>query len=306
MRKFILFVLVISLSLKALYPVREDTFEFRLGSDTLWICGNKIWGTNPLLYMDYAEIADSLYPGADTIVDLGSPTKRLQDMWGFRYWFTDPTKADSAKLYDDGDTTRIESDNPIKIGNSIILQTDGMVKIDSLEALTSTWWYCKYMDAIDLSPGGSGATQITPTDNTIGGYQFNAATEYLYFNGGACNNWDEASDLEIKIRWELNAASVGANDSVFLDLACWYKAVDEDTTKYQALTEGVLVGNLAQYTMKTTTFTVDYDLANNVVQIGDIFAFRLSLNTTRSDIDDVIINFGRFKYRTNKPQPITY
>ena len=175
-----------------------------------------------------------------------------------------------------------------------------------LEASTSIWWYCKYMDAINLSAGGSGATQIIPTDNTIGGYQLNAATEYLYFNGGVCNNWDTTSDLEIKVRWELNAASGSATDSIFLDLICWYKGVGEDTTKYQLLSEGAIVGNQTQYTMNITTFAIDYDLTDNEVEIGDIFSFRLNLNTTKSDIDDVIINFGRFRYPVKVPQPKTY
>lgn len=177
---------------------------------------------------------------------------------------------------------------------------------DSLKAITSLWWYCKYMDAINLSPGGSGAVQTIPDDNTSGGYQLDAATEYLYFNGGVCNNWDEASDMEVKVRFELNAGSEAAPDSVFFDLKCWYKGVDEDTTKYQLVTKGQLVGNTPQYTMYTATIPIDYDLVHNVVQQGDIFSFRLNLNTTRSDVDNVIVNFGRFRYWSKVPQPTTY
>ena len=223
------------------------------------------------------------------------------------YIGSDISGADSFQLYDDGDTTRLESDNPIKIGeNSFIVGTDGLTTVDSIKTSTSIWYYCKYMDAINLAIGGSGAVQTTPTDNTLGGYQLDVATEYLYFNGGVCNNWDTLSDIEVKVRWELNAASGSANDSVFLDLICWYKGNDEDTTKYQALTEGVLVGNETQYTMHTTTLTIDYNLADNVVQKGDVFSFRLNLNTTKSDIDNVIVNFGRFRYKVRSPQPLTY
>ena len=177
---------------------------------------------------------------------------------------------------------------------------------DSLKSVTSLWYYCKYMDAINLSPGGSGAVQTLPDDNTSGGYQLDAATEYLYFNGGVCNNWDTLSDLEVKVRFELNAASSSNNDSVFFDLKCSYKGVGEDTTKYQLVTKGQLVENTPQYTMYTATILIDYDLVVNVVQKGDIFSFRLNLNTARSDIDDVIVNFGRFKYKTKVLQPTTY
>lgn len=177
---------------------------------------------------------------------------------------------------------------------------------DRVETVTSTWWYCKYVDAINLAKGGSGATEVIPTDDKIGGYRLDAIDEYLYFNAGICNNWDGISDLRIRIVWELNAASSSDNDSVFLDLACWYKGAGEDTTKYQLLTEGVLVENEAQYTMHFTAFALDYDLADNVAQVGDIFAYRLNLNTTRSDIDDVVANFGMVSYRARKPNPTTY
>lgn len=43
---------------------------------------------------------------------------------------TDVSGADSALIFDDGDTTRFESDNPIKVGNgSIIVETNGDVNI---------------------------------------------------------------------------------------------------------------------------------------------------------------------------------
>ncbi|HHS50899.1 MAG TPA: hypothetical protein ENN07_07280 [candidate division Zixibacteria bacterium] len=49
-------------------------------------------------------------------------------MRGDRYWGTDASGADSFWIYDDGDTTRFNSDNPIKIGNSsLIVETDGDV-----------------------------------------------------------------------------------------------------------------------------------------------------------------------------------
>lgn len=49
---------------------------------------------------------------------------------GNNFWITDASGADSARIFDDGDTTRFESDNPIKIGtNSLIVATDGTVSI---------------------------------------------------------------------------------------------------------------------------------------------------------------------------------
>jgi len=111
---------------------------------------------------------------------------------------------------------------------------DYLVVKDSLKASSGIWWYCKYIDALNVSPGTSGATWTAPGVNTLGGYRLDASTEYLYFEGNVCNNWIGASDLEVVVFWELNVASVSATDTVELDLLCWYKGVAEDTTKYQS------------------------------------------------------------------------
>ena len=177
---------------------------------------------------------------------------------------------------------------------------------DSLKATSSIWWYCKYMDAINLSPGGSGAVETIPTDNTIGGYQLDGPAEYLYFNGAVCNNWGGESDMEVVVRWERNAGLGGANDSIFFDMVCWYKGIGEMVNKSQNLTAGELIGTAGGFTMYSVTFTIDYDIVDNVVQVYDVFSFRLNLNTVRSDLDDVIVNFINFRYKTKVPQPKNY
>ena len=49
---------------------------------------------------------------------------------GNRFYGVDATQADSFWIYDDGDTTRFDADNPIKVGHSsLIVETDGDVKI---------------------------------------------------------------------------------------------------------------------------------------------------------------------------------
>jgi len=183
------------------------------------------------------------------------------------------------------------------------LHADTAIRLDNFYSRASYWWYCKYMDAISISPGGSGATQVTPTANVIGGYNLDAATEYLYFNGAVCNNWDGESDLEVKIRWQLGMGGANAADTVDLKLVCYYMGNGEATTKTQTLEEAVTVGTAAVNTMFTTTFTIDWDLAGNVVEEGDVFSFRLNLETDTSEVDNVTINFGRFRYRTATKQP---
>lgn len=184
----------------------------------------------------------------------------------------------------------------------------GLTLVDSLMAKTSIWWYCKYMDAINISPGGSGATEVLPDGNTVGGHRLDAATEYLYFNGGACNNWDSISDLVVKVRYEVNIdnSAGGVNDTVELDLLCYYKGNGETTNKTQTVNSRVEVGQSAQYKMFTAEFTINYDLVSHVVQRGDVLAFKLNLDTVNSDVDNIIVNFARFKYKQKVPQPTTY
>jgi len=48
-------------------------------------------------------------------------------MRGDRYWGIDTSEADSFWIYDDGDSTYFDADNPIRAGDGLILETDGDV-----------------------------------------------------------------------------------------------------------------------------------------------------------------------------------
>jgi len=182
----------------------------------------------------------------------------------------------------------------------------GVHKFDApIRTSASEWYYCKYIDAMNLSSGGSGATQVTPDANTIGGYQLDAATEYLYFNGIVRSNWDGASDLKVDVVFEVNVDNTAGADTDTVDLALltYYKGDGETSNKTQTVEVATTVGQSARYKQFTATFTIDWDLTDNVVQVGDIFAFRLNLETDTSEVDNVIINFVRFYYQTKMPQP---
>ena len=93
------------------------------GSDTDWL-RNAAWAGN-ILYT---------YNTTDSVaIGLTSATAKLDvdggiTMRGDRYLGIDPSGADSFYIYDDGDTTRFNSDNPIKIGDgSLIVETNGDV-----------------------------------------------------------------------------------------------------------------------------------------------------------------------------------
>jgi len=76
----------------------------------------------------YGElIADSIQAVGNTI--LVTDNMLISD--GNRYYGVDATGADSFWIYDDGDTTRFDSDNPIKVGHSsLVVDTTGDVDID--------------------------------------------------------------------------------------------------------------------------------------------------------------------------------
>lgn len=76
---------------------------------------------------------DFIISRSDTDTYLGTSANRFKEIWTLRYMGTDPSKADSFGRYDDGDTNRIWAKNPIKVGNSVIIDSNGTVTIpDSL------------------------------------------------------------------------------------------------------------------------------------------------------------------------------
>jgi len=186
-------------------------------------------------------------------------------------------------------------------GNTEIV---GKLTFADLEALTSIWYYCKYMDAINLASGGSGATQVMPTANTLGGYQLDSATEYLYFNAKICNHWDEASDIEVRVTFEVNIDNSGGEDTdtVDLGLLAYYKGTEEIVNKSQILEIATVVGKSAQYKQFTAVFNIDYDKVDNIIEVGDKLAIRLNLETDTSEVANITINFVTISYKIKSPQ----
>lgn len=181
--------------------------------------------------------------------------------------------------------------------NKIILTDDGEIRFDG-----SVYWFCKYIDALSMAVGASGATWTSPDSNTLGGYRLDSVTEYLYCNAKVCKNWDEASDLEVIVFWECNVDNSGGNvgDTVDLLLNCYFKGDAETAIKTQVLEEAVTVGQSPQYKQFKTTFTIDYDDGSNPVDVDDLFSFRLNLETDTSEVDNIIVNFIILRYKTEK------
>ena len=180
-----------------------------------------------------------------------------------------------------------------------------LTNLGTLTAANSIWYREFDIAAFSVSPGVSGATLTPPSANTIGGYLLDAATELLYTIFHIHGDWDAASDLYVDVQWEVNVDNTGGadTDTVDLKLVCYYKGDGETATKTQTIEIPTTVGKSARYKQFTTTFTIDYDLVDNVIEIDDVLGLILNLETDTSEVDNVIINHFTFYYKSNKPAP---
>lgn len=186
--------------------------------------------------------------------------------------------------------------------NLTYMEDEGYLKTDQeIRAATTLYRRYYHLPMYSADPGAAGAAFTAPGANTAGGWQIDAATEFLYFDSDVHADWDAASDLKVEIVFEVNVNNTGGGtgDTVDLKLQAFYKGDAETACKTQAVAEvATVVGQSAQYKQFTATFTIDYDATDNVVQVGDKFGFILNLETDTSEVDNIIINGGSFYYNT--------
>lgn len=179
----------------------------------------------------------------------------------------------------------------------------GIHQFDAAIRFSGSLYYDnQHTEVFSLDPAAAGATFVAPDANTLGGFQLDADTEFLYFSGYVRSNWDAATDLEVLCTFEVNVnnGAGGGGDTVDLSLSCWYKGDAETANKTQVIEVAEVVGQSAQYKQFTTTFTINHDLVDHVVQVGDKLSFRLHLETDTSEVDDIIINTCYPRYKTGK------
>jgi len=206
------------------------------------------------------------------------------------------------------DTTETSDISEITIDTltANVFVVEGMINGYQTNGTTSLYYHEYIISAFSTSTGASGATLTAPTANTLGGYQLDVNTEQLYFSMHVENDWDGATDITVEVYWEVNEAEA-ADGTVDLQLICYYKGDHEATNKTQTQEEAhTITGNKAQYTQHKTTFTINWDESENVVEIEDVIGFILNLETDTSECDDVIINHMVSKYQTIKPALETY
>ena len=163
------------------------------------------------------------------------------------------------------------------------------------------FWHEYLLTALSTATGASGATVTAPGANSLGGWQLNAAGEKLYYSAHIESNWDAATDAVMEVTWEQNAASVGGADTVDLKCVFRYKGDQESAIKTQTVEVAKTVGIADQYTQWTTDFTLNFDLVDHVLQVGDTVSMEINLETDTSEVDDIIVNMAELKYKTDSP-----
>ena len=163
------------------------------------------------------------------------------------------------------------------------------------------YWHEYNIDAYSISPGASGAEQIDVSANTLGGWQFNLATDYLYFTTHIEDDWDGVSNPIIEVTFEVNVNNVGGliTDTVELEALCYHKSAGDVATVSHLHNGSTVVGQSPQYRMFIQQIIIDFVGAGIVA--NDVITFRVNLDTVASEVDDVIVNYFEFKYKTYTP-----
>lgn len=180
--------------------------------------------------------------------------------------------------------------------NKIIITDDG-----GLRSYNSIWYHCFYVGPERLRVAG-GPVETTPDGNTLGGWQIDAETEYLYGFAQVCADWDQSSNPDLCIDFEVNTDNTLGNvtDTVDLSVTAWYKGDGDTACKTQVAETATTVGQSARYKKFTCIHTFDREEAGNIIDIYDNFAFRVNLETDTSEVDNIIINFMCFRYKSTQ------
>jgi len=159
------------------------------------------------------------------------------------------------------------------------------------------YWHEYLIPAVNLSSGGSGATLITPDNSTLGGYQLDKDTEFLFFITHVEDDWDEVSNAIMEIDFEVNVDNTGGNDTdtVKFNIDCYHKIEGEFANTTQSLSGNTVVGKANQYELFKQTITITN------IRLEETVAIKLNLDTANSEVDDVIVNFIELKYQSKTP-----
>ncbi len=169
------------------------------------------------------------------------------------------------------------------------------------------YWHEYILSATAFSKGASGATQVSPDADTLGGWVLDRddTLEIIFAISHIEDDWDGVSDPIAEVYFEVNVDNTLGNvaDTVDLKMIYRYKGVEETAPKIQIVEVATVVGQSPQYELFVALFPIDADFIGNVLEESDIISLGISLETDTSEVDSVIINFAEFKYPTKKPNP---
>jgi len=156
------------------------------------------------------------------------------------------------------------------------------------------YWHLYPVAAVNISAGGSGATQIKPSAASLGGYQLNGLTEWLFFDGYIEDDYDGVGNVIVDIFFEVNNDNSGGlvTDTVVIQLECWHKALGDQFTTLASLSGTTVVGQSQQCHLFQMTIT------GGVPTKCDLMSFRINLDTVSSQVDDIIVNYIIVRYPT--------
>jgi len=100
------------------------------------------------------------------------------------------------------------------------------------------------------------------------------------------------------IRDRVNDATTSNLDTVDLVLVPYYMGVGDSVVKTQTIAEVATVTDGTQWKMYKATFTLDWDYADNNIEVGDKISFILHMETDTSEVDSIIVTGGTVNYQT--------
>jgi hypothetical protein len=166
------------------------------------------------------------------------------------------------------------------------------------------YWQEFHLDAVATSPGGSGAT-LTAWNTSSLGYLLDATNEYLYFSSEVHDDWEGDSDHVVEAFVCLNAAEA-ADDIIQAELISEYYGEhdDMDTPKTQTRTvDHDIVSDNAAGECHALIFVLDYDLADNVIEVEDQIKFRFRLDSVAGGTDVAAVRALYFNHKYRTPDP---
>ena len=231
------------------------------------------------------SIDTNMLPATDDTYNIGSALLRWHDiryggtLYGGNAWFTD-----------------IDVSGDIDVAGDINI--DGSLERYS-GAGTGGYLHEYNLSAFSSSPGASGATVIGSNISTLGGYRLDAVGEYLYFTTHIEADWDGVTDALLEIAFEVNMDNTGGlvTDTVVISAECYHKLEGDFGCNMVSLRGTTVVGQSSQHEL----FIMDVYIDALDMDINQLLAIRLNLDTVSSEVDNIILNYIEIKYQTYIP-----